>query len=305
MLISSQAALFSGVNSAFIIMSLALLTPSSADTTNALLHLLIQRMDNSTAIPSNVYPAPSLPGLTRVNCFFGASLACSLLSALGAMIGKQWLIYYDRAGEVDPLRSTKYTPSPNAVNRGRERLRKLRGLQRWQIRGVLEACLPTLLQLAVVIFFIGLIDFTFTVNSPVGWVTLGIAVLGLAFYLITVGAAMWDEDCPFQTPVSTIILPFFGHCFGRLLFYLAVSFIYLYDFLVIFLIAIILLLGFVFPWLLFALFLYVPFYIFCVPIFWFYSFLSKRENFEDIKDCESEDCGLFLTISEPSIYSRA
>ncbi|KAG8897042.1 hypothetical protein FRB99_008502 [Tulasnella sp. 403] len=198
------AALFAGLNGAFIVITLAFLTPGATDTTNALLHILIQRIDNSTTIPSDVYPTPTFPGSTRINCYFSASLACSLVVALGAIIGKQWLIYYDRNADVDPLQSWR----PFGLeHQGRERLRKHRGLQRWQLHVILEAVLPTLLQLAVLIFFIGLIDFTLSVTSTIGWVTLGLAAAGFVAYMFTIVAALWDPDCPFQTPVTRMVLP--------------------------------------------------------------------------------------------------
>ncbi|KAG8906670.1 hypothetical protein FRB99_006371 [Tulasnella sp. 403] len=208
------AALFSGVNGAFIAITLTLLTPDSTDTTNALLHFLIQRLDNSTAIPHNIYPSTPFSGSTRVNCYFCASLACSLIAALGAIIGKQWLIYYDRTGDVDVFQPQGSWRSLGTEHRGRERLRKLRGLQRWQLRVILEAILPIVLQIAVLVFLVGLIDFTRSVQAVIGWVTFGIVAIGFIAYGATVGAALRDPDCPFQTPVSTFIIP---HLFSALL----------------------------------------------------------------------------------------
>ncbi|KAG8894895.1 hypothetical protein FRB99_000924 [Tulasnella sp. 403] len=205
------AALFSGVNGAFIATTLTLLIPDPTDTINALLYFLIRRLDNTTDIPSDIYPSPPSPGSTRVNVYFCVSLACSLIVALGAIIGKQWLIYYDRTGDVDPVQSKKSWRPLGIEHQGRERLRKLRGMQRWQLRVILEAGLPTLLQIAVLIFFLGLIDFMHSVKSTVGWVALGIATIGFVFYMITVAAAMWDPDCPFQTPVTKTVLPYVYH----------------------------------------------------------------------------------------------
>ncbi|KAG8890099.1 hypothetical protein FRB99_003926 [Tulasnella sp. 403] len=136
------AALFSGVNGAFIAITLNLIIPSSVDTTNALLHFLIQRIDNTTSIPSEIYPPPSFPGTTRINCYFCASLAFSLVVALGAIIGKQWLLYYDRVGDVDPLQSMRSWRPLGLEHRSRERVRKLRGLQRWHLKAILEASPP-------------------------------------------------------------------------------------------------------------------------------------------------------------------
>ncbi|KAG8897158.1 hypothetical protein FRB99_008392, partial [Tulasnella sp. 403] len=201
------AALFSAVDSAFIAITLNLVIPSSTDTTNALLHFLIQRIDNTTTIPSEIYPTPSFPGTSRINCYFCASLAFSLVVALGAIMGKQWLLYYDRVGDVDPLQSMRSWRPLGLEHRGRNLFRKLQGLRRWHLQAILEAGLPSMLQFAVLLFFVGLIDFARSIEPTIGWVTLGIAAASSGAYVITVAAATWDPDCPFQTPMTKTVLP--------------------------------------------------------------------------------------------------
>ncbi|KAG8899870.1 hypothetical protein FRB99_006402 [Tulasnella sp. 403] len=203
------AGLFSGVNSGFIALSLALFNPSPSDTTNALLRLLVTHADNSTLTSAELSPSPSPPpaGTTRVNCFFSASLVISLVVSLGSIIGKQWLIYYDRSSDVDPFQDWKTWRPLGNEHRGRVRYRKLNGLKEWRLRAILEAWLPMLLQLSVLIFFAGLIDFLHLIKPIVAWITLAIVALGVAAYVYTVQAAIRDPDCPFQTPVSTIFLP--------------------------------------------------------------------------------------------------
>ncbi|KAG8899871.1 hypothetical protein FRB99_006403, partial [Tulasnella sp. 403] len=203
------AGLFSGVNSAFIGLSIALFNPSPSDTTDALLRLLVMRTDNTTLTHDDLFPSASPPpaGTTRVNCFFSASLVISLIVALGSIIGKQWLIHYDRSSDVDPFQDwTTWRPLGNE-HRGRVRYRKLHGLQQYRLRAILEAGLPMLLQLSVLIFFAGLIDFLHLTKPTVAWISLAIVALGVTAYGYTVQAAVRDADCPFQTPVSTIFLP--------------------------------------------------------------------------------------------------
>ncbi|KAG8897578.1 hypothetical protein FRB99_008058 [Tulasnella sp. 403] len=207
------AGLFSGVNSGFIALSLALFNPSSSDTTHTLLRLLVTHVDNSTLTHDELFPSasPSPAGTTRVNCLFSASLVISLIVSLGSIIGKQWLIYYDRSGDVDPFQDWKTWRPLGSEHRGRVRYRKLHGLKEWRLRAILEAWLPMLLQLSVLIFFAGLIDFLHILNPIVAWVTLAIAALGVAAYVYTVQAAANDPDCPFQTPVSTLFLPWLSN----------------------------------------------------------------------------------------------
>ncbi|KAG8896593.1 hypothetical protein FRB99_008804, partial [Tulasnella sp. 403] len=196
------AALFSSVNSGFIALSVALFNPSPSETTNTLLRYLVTRTDNLTLTDDRLYPPPSPPpaGTTRVNCLFCASLAISLVVSLGSIIGKQWLIYYDRSSEVDPFQDRKSWRPLGSEHRGRERYKKLSGLQKWRLRAILEAWLPMMLQLSVLVFFIGLIDFLHLTKAAVGWVTLSITGVGVLAYLYSVWEAARNEDCPFQTP---------------------------------------------------------------------------------------------------------
>ncbi|KAG8900109.1 hypothetical protein FRB99_006256 [Tulasnella sp. 403] len=213
------AALFSGINGAFIAITLNILLPSPTDTTNALLHFLIQRIDNTTVIPSDVWPPPTFPGLTRINCYFCASLACSIVVALGAFTSKQCLIYYNQAGGTDMFQSRRSWKELEFKHRGRERLRKVHGPQRMQLRAIIEAGLPTLLQVAVYIFYIGLIDFMRAATPTIGWLTLGIAGAAFGAYVLTIGAAMWNPDCLFQTPLTKAALLYIYHPMTRFLSY--------------------------------------------------------------------------------------
>ncbi|KAG8894532.1 hypothetical protein FRB99_001198 [Tulasnella sp. 403] len=123
------------------------------------------------------------------------------------MLGKQWLIYYDRTGDVDPLQTGKRGRLLDTELRGRERYNKFRGLQRWHLRTILEVILPLLLQLAVIVFFAGLIDLGRTMEPLMAWITLGIFAVGTLWNASSIAAAFWDKDCPFQSAISAIIFP--------------------------------------------------------------------------------------------------
>ncbi|KAG8897425.1 hypothetical protein FRB99_008159 [Tulasnella sp. 403] len=134
-----------GLNWAFIRNSFPSLTTSPTDTTNTRHYTHIQHIDNSTATASGAYINPTSPGPTQI---FSASLACSFVVALGAILECQWLARYD--------------------------LCKHPSLRRWQLHVIPEIVLPRLLQLAQSIFLLGVTNLTLLVKSPVERVALGI-----------------------------------------------------------------------------------------------------------------------------------
>ncbi|KAG8957159.1 hypothetical protein FRC00_004406, partial [Tulasnella sp. 408] len=98
------AALFSAINTTFITITMPDLSPNSSDETNNLLRLLVMRADNNTLAPSDLVPpfSPSSNSII-VNSLLYASLSCSLLAAVGAMMAKEWLQSFDRTGQTGPL----------------------------------------------------------------------------------------------------------------------------------------------------------------------------------------------------------
>ncbi|KAJ6599827.1 hypothetical protein DFH09DRAFT_901780, partial [Mycena vulgaris] len=87
------AGLFSAVSSAFIIQIQPEFQPDPNDTNQALMRLLIHTVNNSIfsgpdiIIP--VSPAPSAPVVVAQSLLY-ASLSCTLLAALLAVLGRQW-----------------------------------------------------------------------------------------------------------------------------------------------------------------------------------------------------------------------
>ncbi|KAH7920196.1 hypothetical protein BV22DRAFT_977004, partial [Leucogyrophana mollusca] len=87
--------LFSAVNTSFIVAMEPNLGPNPTVKTNHLLEVLIHAVSNSTyaaeSFPIDI-PPWSGPGISViwVQTLIYASLAASLLAALGAVLGKQW-----------------------------------------------------------------------------------------------------------------------------------------------------------------------------------------------------------------------
>ncbi|KAG8875168.1 hypothetical protein FRB97_005351 [Tulasnella sp. 331] len=169
------AGLFSGVNITFISFSVASLSPSPSDETNALLRLLIATGDNSTSsalasIASTASTPQSQLTSVRVNCLLFASLSCSLLSAAGAVTAKQWLARCQRPTSI-------HTPD----EQGRIRQKKFRGVERWHFEAVLEG-LPSLLMLSFALFSAAVVDYLWNTSKPVAYVGLSFTMAGLVAY---------------------------------------------------------------------------------------------------------------------------
>ncbi|KIO20125.1 hypothetical protein M407DRAFT_81916, partial [Tulasnella calospora MUT 4182] len=122
------AALFSAINTTFISLTMPGLSSDPLAETNALLRLLVTRVDNNTFAPADLSPpfAPS-PNSVIVNSLLYASLSCSLLAAVGAMMAKEWLQSFDRTGQTGPLEE-----------QGRFRQRKFDGVQRWHLESIIQ-----------------------------------------------------------------------------------------------------------------------------------------------------------------------
>ncbi|KAH7923688.1 hypothetical protein BV22DRAFT_566534 [Leucogyrophana mollusca] len=201
------AGLFSAVSTAFLTAMQSSLSADPTDTTNALLMQVVHALNNSTFAGQNLEPpAWNGPGptMTWVQSLIYASLSASLLAALGAVLGKQWLGQYRQKGL--------------GMNdeRGRRRQKKLDGLKTWHFHIVLEA-LPVLLQISLLLFSVALSAYVWTRQPTIGAVVISTTSLGVLFYVSITATAVISPNCPFQTPLS-IALPVlwcFAHHIGK------------------------------------------------------------------------------------------
>ncbi|KAG8980860.1 hypothetical protein FRB93_008903 [Tulasnella sp. JGI-2019a] len=186
------AGLFSGVNTAFIVVALAALSAGPADQTNHLLRLLLTNGTSSALTSEELDPASFVPSsaAVRQNCLFFASLGCSLVAAVGAVLAKQWLRYYQMTGQTGPLRQQTM-----------RRTEKLLGAEVWGLAPVVEA-LPTLLLLSLGLFSAGLVDYLWTIDRTVALVVSAFTVLGCLAYVLSLIAGTISPACPFQSSFS-------------------------------------------------------------------------------------------------------
>jgi hypothetical protein len=128
--------------------------------------------------------------MVHVQAILFTSLAASLLSALLAMLGKQWLSRYDSSD----VRGS-------AIARSRNRQRKLDGIDAWYFVYMMES-LPLMLQAALLLLGCALSRYLWETSSTVASVMIGVTSFGLLFYLSIVIAGAISKSCPYQTPGS-------------------------------------------------------------------------------------------------------
>ena len=195
-----QAGLFSGVITAFTIQSLAQLRPDPQVRTNALLEIIASQLEpaptagSSISLPPQISSAPPETAV-RLNALWFSSLACSLLAALGAVLAKQWIVEYPRGA----------APSATPCERAQHRQIRFSGLTTWHFLAIVDF-LPLLIQMAFLLFFVGLCDFLLSQHKLVGSVVTILCVTGFLFIISCHIAAMIFPSCPFRTPLSTSLI---------------------------------------------------------------------------------------------------
>ncbi|KAJ7850644.1 hypothetical protein B0H14DRAFT_3137589 [Mycena olivaceomarginata] len=121
------------------------------------------------------------------------SLGSTLLAALLAVLGKQWLMYYSAAGE----RGTIET-------RGLERQRKLDGLRKWKFDTVMQM-FPLLLQFGLFLFAAALSVYLWKIHHVLASIVLGLSFVGTLAYIFLLASAIISQDSPFQTPLVPLV----------------------------------------------------------------------------------------------------
>ncbi|KAK7014454.1 hypothetical protein VNI00_019348, partial [Paramarasmius palmivorus] len=168
------AGLFSAVVTAFLIESYQQLEEDPADKTNTLLEQLIYVQLNAShcCAPQVVKFTPNASTI-RVNCFWFLSLVFSLTAALFGLLCKQWIREHQR----DP-----FTQSPEEALA----LRQLRrdSLEKWKVFAFLSA-LPILLEVALILFFMGILDLLWNLHPIPFIISLVAIVLSVGLYFTT------------------------------------------------------------------------------------------------------------------------
>ncbi|KAJ7836653.1 hypothetical protein B0H14DRAFT_3704700 [Mycena olivaceomarginata] len=129
------------------------------------------------------------------------SLFTTLLAALLAVLGKQWIKLYGAAGSRGTLNE-----------RGLERQQKLDGLHLWKFDAVLQT-FPLLLQLSLFLFTTALSVYLWTVNRTIAIIVQALTSLGFVAYILLLVSAILSPVSPFQTPVAHLLRPLVSQLF--------------------------------------------------------------------------------------------
>lgn len=182
--------MISAVLTAFIIESYKFLKEDPQDTTNDLLRQLLAQTAGRSLPPATEFKKSAFS--IRINILWFCSLVFSLFAASFGILAKQWL--------------QSYTDSVVSSPRESARVRQFRhhGLVKWHIPQVI-ALLPILVQVALALFFIGLIDLLRTLDIILAGVLSTFIVLSLLFVVVTTFTPSFSQDCPHKSAQSLAV----------------------------------------------------------------------------------------------------
>ena len=124
---------------------------------------------------------------SAINTLWVLSLLVALVTASLVLLVKQWfheLLSYETH---DPMERLKL------------RFFREAGVERWKVFGIASA-FPLLLQLAFLLFFIGLALFFHQLDPVVAWFTTGTGILWLGSLLFATFSPTFSSQCPYKTP---------------------------------------------------------------------------------------------------------
>ena len=178
---------------------------------------LLERISVQLSNPTTTDPAPGSFGTfvpasanIRINIYWFLSLSMSLATVLIGILCTQWLREYRRYGglpfeDITAIRQIRYE-----------------GLLKWRVPVIL-AFLPLLLQMALVLFFLGLIEFLWILDVriaiPVTLAVITILVL-MIFTTVSPGIQIFlskdpelrTSQCPYKSPQAWLFLQFILVC---------------------------------------------------------------------------------------------
>jgi hypothetical protein len=182
------------VLTAFVVESYSNLQADPAQMTLDVLKQISRQLANTSlpAAPDQV-TFHAQPSDVQVNVCWFVSLLFSLVVALFGIFLKQWMRSY--------MKWTDVTPKRDAVSL---RQFRYRALERWHL-GAILTLLPTLLQLALILFLSGLLVFLWNIDQMVAEVMLVLTCI-VFFLVVTVTVLpIVSASCPYRSPLSEIV----------------------------------------------------------------------------------------------------
>ncbi|KAI0957531.1 hypothetical protein AcW1_005895 [Taiwanofungus camphoratus] len=194
------AGLFSAVLTSFNVQAYPLLQPTQADPAVLILAQISAQLGSFTG--NGGYINSTQPSLSasaaisatsqvptyavRLNILLFSSLVCSLAAASIAILIKQWL--------------NQYNNGLSSASRETARLRQFRykGLVKWKVIDFITV-LPVLLQIALALFFVGLLELLWSLHRTVAAVTTVLMSILLVLFIITLVLPTFIKDCSYKS----------------------------------------------------------------------------------------------------------
>ncbi len=189
--LGSQAGLFAAFLSAFLIELLSRLEEDPKDVIQDILIYQTLMMRNASLGPYEPSTFSPPNNIVVVNTLFYASLSLMLLAAFIAMLIKNWVREFDRG-----LRGMSISEQ-----RAKTREFRYQGLVYWKLSGMV-AILPILIQISLLLFFIGLALFLFHIDTFSSAIVVAALGIGFLFYAITTTISAVITSSPFRSPLS-------------------------------------------------------------------------------------------------------
>lgn len=158
-----------------------------------LLQRILERLPETNIVDRGVPAAQTIADAFKppssaicLNTWWVSALVFSLFAALVGLLSKQWLRECLRRGSASP--------------RSAARLRQYRfeGLTRWRAAYIIGS-MPMMLETALIIFLVGLVEFLWTLDDMVAGINTLIVVMALSFYLGTMVIPSFAPGSPFRS----------------------------------------------------------------------------------------------------------
>ncbi len=133
-----------------------------------------------------------------VNGLWFTSLFLSLVTALVAVLVKQWLHHY--------------AVLPSGTPRDRSLVRQFRyaGFRKWHVQ-VIIGLLPVVIHLALTIFLVGLVVFLHPLHAVLSWIICAGTIVVYGTYMAAAVLPILFPQCPYHTPLCDLIYAAFHH----------------------------------------------------------------------------------------------
>ena len=204
---SYQAGLFSASLTAFLVESYKTLAPDpekvnayyTQQSVTLLAQISAQLAASGSPVPDTVNLPPPYPDFhpagsdVRINIFWFMSLVFSLTAALAATLVQQWVRDYMHVFQ-------RYN---HPLKRARIRQFLYEGTEDWYMAVVVDA-VPALIHISLFLFFLGLADFLFTLNTSTATATTITMIICTLLYSWSIIAPVHDPKSPYQSPLSGV-----------------------------------------------------------------------------------------------------